>query len=109
MTDRRVQLAVAMVQARTAAHRAAGDKRCGCGQCAHWVLVAARRAGISRERLEAALPPRATAEPRPKRRPRPHGMRTRICESGTIRLRGGDHTEAAGIRALLDRMYHEDQ
>jgi hypothetical protein len=48
----RLRFALAILTGRL--HQAVGDKRCGCGKCAHWVAVAARRAGVPREHLEAA-------------------------------------------------------
>ena len=99
--DNKVQQAKAFVEGRI--HTAAGEKRCGCGPCAHWVAVAARRAGIPREQLEAALPPAARAE-RPQRR-RPSRTGVRICDSATIRVRGGRAEYGEGVAALLDRLH----
>lgn len=53
--DPEVRFALAIVAGRL--HTANGDRRCGCGPCAHWVAIAAHRAGIPREYLESALPP----------------------------------------------------
>jgi hypothetical protein len=100
--DPKLRFALAIVLGRL--HTAHGDKRCGCGPCAHWVATAARRAGVPRARLEAALPPAAKPEPPQRRRPR--AMQTRICESGTIRPRGQDTDPQAGLTALLSRLHH---
>jgi hypothetical protein len=35
-------------------------------------------------------------------------MRAQICENGTIRPRGGDLGEAAGLAVLLDRLHREE-
>lgn len=103
----KMRFAVAIVAARTAGHKARGDKRCGCGLCRHWVHMAAHWAGVSRKDLEAALP--EPAKPRRReRRPTPRGMRAQICENGTIRPRGGDLGEAAGLAVLLDRLHREE-
>lgn len=99
--DPKVRFALAIVMGRL--HEAHGDKRCGCGPCAHWVAVAARRAGIPRDRLEAALPPAAKPEPPRRRRPRP--MQVRICESGSVRLRGQDVDPWEGLAELLSRLH----
>ena len=99
----KMQVALTLVQGRL--HTAAGGTRCGCGPCAHQVAVAARRAGVPRQQLEAALAPVATPDrPRQPRRPAP--MRTRICDSSTIRPRGHDGDRAAGLSALLSRLHH---
>lgn len=68
--DDRLRFALTLIKDRL--HKAVGDKRCGCGQCSHWIAVAARRSGVTRERLEAPLPPPAKPElrrSRPARRP----------------------------------------
>jgi hypothetical protein len=96
--DRRLRIALALLEGRL--HKASGAKRCGCGPCAHWVAVAARRAGISRGRLEAALPP--VAKPEPRRRMASRQGRVRICESSTIRVRGRDVDPREGF-AILSR------
>jgi hypothetical protein len=67
--DGRLRFALTLIEGRL--HKAVGDKRCGCGQCSHWIAFAARRSGVTRESLEAALPPPAKPErrrTRPKRR-----------------------------------------
>ncbi|MFT3899868.1 MAG: hypothetical protein QM728_06450 [Gordonia sp. (in: high G+C Gram-positive bacteria)] len=103
----KMRFAVAIVEARTAAHKARGDKRCGCGLCRHWVRMAAHWAGVPRKELEAVLP--EPAKPRRReRRPAPRGMRAQICENGTIRHRGGDVGEAAGLAALFDRLHQQE-
>jgi len=99
--DNKVQQAKAFVEGRL--HTAAGEKRCGCGPCAHWVAIAARRAGIRREQLEAALAPPARAERPQRRRPSPTGVR--ICDSATIRVRGRQAEHGEGLAALLDRLH----
>jgi hypothetical protein len=99
---RRLQYAMAKLEGRL--HKAAGDKRCGCATCAYWVAMAARAAGISRTALEAELP--APAKPQ-RRRHRPAPMRARICDSGTIRIRGTDTDPTAGLAALLARLHDE--
>ena len=71
--DPKLRFALALCVGRL--HKAHGDKRCGCGPCAHWVAVAAKWAGVPRQRLEAALP--APAKPEPRRRRRPQSMRGR--------------------------------
>lgn len=101
--DRKIRFALAIVQGRL--HTAQDGKRCGCGPCAHWVATAARRAGVSRARLEEALPPAAKPEPR-RRRPKP--MRTRICDSGSVRLRGRDLDPQTGLAVLLARFHSPD-
>ena len=102
--DPKVRFALALVAGRL--HKANGDKRCGCGPCAHWVATAARRAGVSRDRLESALPPAAKPEPRrPRTRQR---MQARICDSGSIRLRGRDANPGEGMALLLSRLHHSD-
>jgi hypothetical protein len=101
--DGKSRFALALVEGRF--HKAVGDKRCGCGQCAHWVAVVARRAGVSRERLEAALPP--AAKPQRERRGcpgAPRAWRVRICESGTIRVRGRDVDPGERLAILLSRL-----
>jgi hypothetical protein len=99
--ERRLQFALALIEGRL--HKAVGDKRCGCGPCAHWVAVAARRAGISRDRVEAALPPAAKPQPRRSRAPRRESAR--ICESTTIRVRGEDVDPQQGLAILLARLH----
>jgi hypothetical protein len=100
MEDAKLRFALALIEGRL--HQAVGEKRCGCGQCAHWVVVSARRAGVSRERLEAALPPAA----RPQRgRARPQrAWSVRICDSSTIRVRGRDIDPQQGLAILLSRL-----
>ena len=103
----RLSFALALVEGRL--HKAVGDKRCGCGQCAHWVTVAARRAGLARAELEAALAPVAKPEPRAKSRRRtPSPTRVRVCDSATIRLRGCDVDPVEGLAILLARLHHPD-
>ena len=102
--DPKVQLALALVAGRL--HKAQGDKRCGCGPCAHRVALAARHAGIPRERLLAALPPAAKPESRRPRQPR--HMHVRICESGSIRVRGRDVEPQEGVAVLLRRLHSAD-
>jgi hypothetical protein len=84
--------------------RAGFDKRCGCGQCAHWVRIAAQRAGVSREQLEAVLAPAAKPQRRGSRAPRE--WLVRICDSSTIRVRGRDVDSQAGLAILLARLRH---
>ena len=99
--ERRVRFAVNLLKGRL--HRAVGGKRCGCGACAHWVAMAARRAGIPREQLEAALAPAAAAQKRPSRRLQP--MRVKISESSTFRVRGREVTGHEGLAMLLTRFH----
>lgn len=101
MQDPKVRFARAILSGRL--HSAHGDKRCGCGPCAHWVAMAARRVGIPRDRLETALPPAAKPEPPRRRKPRP--MQARICESGSVRLRGQDVDPQAGLAVWLSRLH----
>ncbi|WNG81157.1 hypothetical protein C6A86_023660 [Mycobacterium sp. ITM-2016-00316] len=100
--DKRIAFAVAQLKGRL--HTAAGDKRCGCGQCGHWVAQAAHSAGISRLTLGANMPLAAKLQPHRRRTRRP--MVSRICENSTIRARGSDEP-AAGIALLLSRL-HDD-
>lgn len=97
----RIQIAVALTEGRL--HTAVGDKRCGCGPCAHQVVMAARRAGVTREQLEAALPPAARPEPRPRRR-RCDSL-VRLSESCTVRVRGRDVEVQQGLALLLGRLH----
>ncbi|HTQ22633.1 hypothetical protein [Mycobacterium sp.] len=97
----RLKFALALVEGRL--HKAVGDKRCGCGQCAHWVTVAAQRAGIACDELEAALAPVAKPQRRRQRRPRPMGVQ--VCDSATIRVRGRDVDPREGLAILLARLH----
>lgn len=103
LQDSRISFALARLEGRL--HRAAGDKRCGCAQCAWWVAMAAKAAGVSREQLEDRLPPRARSERR-RRAARP--MTTRIAESGTFRARGAAGTDGAGILLMLSRLHQHE-
>ena len=98
----KVRVALALVKGRL--HTAVGGKRCACGQCAHQVAIAARRAGIPRQRLEAALAPVAGPD-RPRRARKRAPLQARICDSGTIRPRGHQGDRAAGISAFLSRLH----
>lgn len=100
--DPKLRFALALVTGRL--HRAQGDKRCGCGPCAHRVALAARLAGVSRDRLEAALPPAAKPQP-PRRRRRPQAMQVQICEAGAVRVRGRDVTQQEGLAVLMTRLH----
>ncbi len=100
----RLRFAVALLKGRL--HRAVGEKRCGCGQCAHWVSVAAQRAGVTRKELEAALPP--AAKPQRTRSRAARQWRVRICDSSTIRVRGRDIDSQEGLAVLLARLYHPE-
>lgn len=100
-SDERVRFALTLIEGKL--HRAAGDRRCGCGVCGYWVARAARTAGIARHRLEAALPPAAKPEPRRRRAPGPG--RVQICESSTIRVRGRDVDPQQGLAVLLARLH----
>lgn len=104
--DSKLRFALALVTGRL--HKAQGDKRCGCGPCAHRVALAARQAGVSRKRLEAALPPAAKPEP-PRRRRRPEPMRVQICESGAISVRGRDIDQQQGLAVLLTRLHRAEE
>lgn len=99
--DPKVRCALAMVSGRL--HKAVGDKRCGCGACAHWIAIAAHRAGISRKHLEAALPP--AAKPEPARRRKPQRLQVRICDAGAVRVRGQDVDPQEGLALLLRRLH----
>jgi hypothetical protein len=101
--DNKIRVAKALLQGRL--HQAVGDKRCGCGPCAHQIAMAARRAGVRRDALEAALLPVARPEPR-HRRPRPSG-RVRIAESCTIRVRGDRAEYGDGLAILLERLHRD--
>jgi len=101
--DRKLGFALALLEGRL--HKALGDKRCGCGPCAHRVAVAARRAGVPREKLEAALPPAAKAEEPSRSRSR-RSMRARVCDSSTIRVRGRDLSPEEGLAVLLTKLNH---
>lgn len=89
--DKRIAFALGQLKGRL--HTATGDKRCGCGQCRYWVAMAARAAGVSRQRLEGHLPQAAKPE-RPRRKPRP--MTARIGESGS------------GVALLLSRLHDQE-
>ena len=98
----RLRFALGLIEGRL--HKAVGDKRCGCGPCAHWVAVAAQRAGVPREQLEAALPPAAKPQ---RMRSRPvRTWRVPICDSGTIRVRGHDVDAQEGLAILFARLHH---
>ena len=101
--DGRLRFALTLIEGRL--HKAMGDKRCGCGQCSHWIAVAARRSGVTLERLEAALPPPAKPERRRSRPPRPG---VRICDSVTVRVRGRDVDPQEGLALLLKRLHHPE-
>ncbi|WP_006246338.1 hypothetical protein [Mycolicibacterium tusciae] len=101
MQDPKLRFALAIVAGRL--HKANGDKRCGCGPCAHWVAVAAYRAGIPRGHLESALPP--AAKPKPAHRHKPERLQVRICDSGTVKLRGQDVDPQEGLALLLRRLH----
>jgi hypothetical protein len=102
MVDKgKLRFALALIEGRL--HPAVGGKRCGCGACAHWVAVAARRAGLPLEDLQAALPP--AAKPRSKRPRTPRPWSVRICDSGTIRVRGRDVEPQEGLAILLARLH----
>lgn len=74
--DKRIAFALAQLVGRL--HTATGDKRCGCAPCRYWVGMAARAAGVSRQRLEGHLPPPAKPD---QRRRRVQPMTARIGES----------------------------
>jgi len=95
----RIEYAQALLQGRL--HRAAGDKRCGCGACAHQVAVVARRAGITSAELVAAMEP--VAKPDSARSRGRAESRVRICDSATIRRRGADAPE--GMAVFLARLH----
>lgn len=101
MQDPRVRFALAIVAGRL--HKANGDKRCGCGACAHWVAIAAHRAGIPKEHLESALP--QPAKPAGARQRKPQRLQVRICEGGSVRLRGQDVDPQEGLALLLRRLH----
>jgi hypothetical protein len=101
--DGRLRFALKLIEGRL--HKAVGDKRCGCGQCSHWIALAAQRSGVARERLEAALPP--VAKPQ-RRRSRPHRRGVRICDSVTVRVRGRDVDPHEGLALLLKRLGHPE-
>lgn len=71
--DKRIAFALDQLKGRL--HTATGDKRCGCEQCRYWVAMAARAAGVSRQRLESHLPQAAKPE-RSQRIPRPMTARS---------------------------------
>ncbi len=100
----RLRFALALIEGRL--HQAVGEKRCGCGQCAHWVSVTAQRAGVTREELEAALPP--AAKPQRARSRAAREWRVRICDSSTIRVRGRDIDSQEGMAILLARLHHPE-
>ena len=102
--DSKLRFALALVTGRL--HKAQGDKRCGCGPCGHRIALAAKQAGISRKRLEQALPPAAKPEPPRRRRRRP--MRVQICESSVVRVRGRDINQQEGLAILLARLHGSD-
>lgn len=97
-----LQAALAGLEGRL--HTAAGDKRCGCGPCAHQVAMAARRTGVPRDVLEAALPAPARPEPRERRRRRQSLVR--ISDSCTIRVRGDKGVTQEGLALLLGRFHN---
>lgn len=100
----RIEIAVGLTRGRL--HRAVGEKRCGCGPCAHQVVMAARRAGVTREQLEAALSPVARPEPRPRRKDRTRRNSTvRFSEACTLRVRGRDVDPQEGLALLLERLH----
>ena len=101
MEEGRLRFALTLIEGRL--HKAVGDKRCGCGPCAHWVTVAAQRAGVRREDLVAALPP--VARQRRQRRAAPRRWRVPICDSSSIRVRGRDVDEGEGLALLLARLH----
>jgi Vault protein inter-alpha-trypsin domain len=101
--DGRLRFALTLVEGRL--HKAVGDKRCGCGQCSHWIAFAAQRSGVTRERLEAALPPPAKPE---RRRSQPRRPGVRICDSATVRVRGRDVDPQEGLALLLERLHHPE-
>lgn len=105
VTDQRLAYALAVVAGRL--HTAVGEKRCGCGQCAYWVRLAALAAGISRVRLEEALP--APARPEPMRRRQPRELRVRISDHSTVRVRGRAAEPSEGLAALLARLHVSDR
>lgn len=87
------RIAFALDQLKSRLHTASGDKRCGCGTCRYWVVLAARAAGLPLQRLESHLPPAAKPErTRGRRRP----MTARIGESGS------------GVAFLLARLHQEE-
>jgi len=100
--DGKIRFALALLEGRL--HKAVGDKRCGCGPCAHWVAVAALHAGVPRESLEAALPP--AAKPQRGRRRASRAWTVRICDSGTVRVRGRNVDSQEGLAILLSRLSH---
>lgn len=97
-----IEKAIALTEGRL--HRAVGHKRCGCGPCAHQITVAARQAGVRREQLEAALPPAARPQPRPRRQRRRESL-VRISDSCTVRVRGCDVQPHEGLALLLGRLH----
>lgn len=101
--DGRLRFALTLIEGRL--HKAAGDKCSGCGQCSHWIAVAARRSGVTREHLEAALPPPAKPQRRRSRLARPG---VRICDSVTVRVRGRDVDPQEGLALLLKRLHHPE-
>lgn len=101
MGDQQLRFALALVEGRL--HTAVGDKRCGCGPCAHWVAVAARRPGIPRARPEEALLP--SAKPEPSRRSRTRGMRVRLTEHASVRVSGGQGSPSEGLAAFLAQLH----
>jgi hypothetical protein len=102
--DPKLRFALALCVGRL--HKAQGDKRCGCGPCAHWIAVAAKWAGVPRKRLESALP--APAKPEPGRRRRPRSMRVQICESGAISVRGRNIDQQEGLAVLFSRLHDSE-
>lgn len=98
----RIEKAIALTEGRL--HTAVGDKRCGCGPCAHQVAMAARRAGVTQEQLQAALPPAARPEPGARRR-RPGGPLGPISESCTVRMRGRGADPREGVALLAERLH----
>lgn len=97
--DGRLRFALTLIEGRL--HKAAGDKCSGCGQCSHWIAVAARRSGVTREHLEAALPPPAKPQRRRSRLARPgaYGSATRspsaFVGAMSIRRRGWRYYSSA--------------
>ena len=88
MDEGKVRFALALLEGRL--HKAVGGKRCGCGACGHWVAVAARHAGLTREELAAVLPAPATPTRRRGRAGRPWSVRIRCHpRPGTRRRRPG--------------------
>ena len=100
-SNNRIAFALAQLEGRL--HRGARGHRCACGQCTHWIVQAARSAGVQREQLEAELGPVNTPDQRPRRR-RPAGQTARICENASVRPRG-HRGKSPGMVAFLDRFH----